>query len=235
VRCAELEAALARQEALHRTQISALRANTSAARYNEGRDRAALLKRLEDEILRLNNQPAQREQGGLADASHNSDACAFMRQQLSGKDMMYIMLSSVGRTDIEQQIDLFDLAVSGRKTGTIRAGCVCKYVHGQFVYLKGRGSAHMRLVKITGVGQPESWGSICLCPLRKGQVIAVEGLGDHPPPPGICVSTADYWCTQLSRWLAGFYPEKSEDEPLTGDRVLKSATDVYMIRWTLVG
>jgi len=110
----------------------------------------------------------------------------------------------------------------------------CGYVPRQFVYLKGRDSACMCLVKITGVGQPESWGLICLCPLRKGQVITVEGLGDHPPPTGIFVSTADYWCTPLSRWLAGVYPEKSEDEPLTGDRVLKSATNVYVIQRTLV-
>ena len=41
VRCAELAAALTRQESQHHTEISALRANLSAARYNEGRDRSA--------------------------------------------------------------------------------------------------------------------------------------------------------------------------------------------------
>jgi response regulator RpfG family c-di-GMP phosphodiesterase len=80
-RCAELEAALARQEWLHRTHISALHANTSAARYNEGRDRGATLKRLQDEmgpgrdIETVAGRKATLEMGTLATSVNENLVC----------------------------------------------------------------------------------------------------------------------------------------------------------------
>jgi hypothetical protein len=74
----------------------------------------------------------------------------------------------------------------------------------EFVFLKARDKRLLRLVRITSVEPPESWGSICADIVRKTQIVAEEGLTSCPPPP-FNASPVEFWVSEMSNWVAGFW------------------------------
>ncbi len=100
----------------------------------------------------------------------------------------------MGRSDstTDSEIDLFDLAFDGKKTGTLRLGeHAATFQVGQFVFLRAR-NKRLCLVQIASVSQPEAWGAICSDPVRKTLLVAMEGLNSCGDPafPG---SSVDIW------------------------------------------
>ena len=79
---------------------------------------------------------------------------SFVNQFRSGRQIQHIALGVFSRSDrlTMSEIDLFDLAITGEKTGTLPgAAHAAKFAIGEFVFLKAR-DKRLRLVRITSVG-----------------------------------------------------------------------------------
>jgi hypothetical protein len=108
---------------------------------------------------------------------------------------------------------------------------------GQFVFLRAH-NKRLRLVQIASVSQPEAWGAICADPVRKTHLIPMEGLYFSAyhlgVDPAFSASHVDFWTSEMSTWLANFWPMQAETDKDTDRLVLKNTTQVRTITWTLV-
>jgi len=106
-------------------------------------------------------------------------------QHLRTGQIQQLALGVVNRSDrsTESAIDLFDLAVSGHKTGTLRGDDhASKFAIGQFVFLRSR-DKRQHLVRITSVAPTENWGAICAehlkAPMKAPNQLLASGPGDR--------------------------------------------------------
>ena len=155
-----------------------------------------------------------------------------------GASLRQLPLGVVKRSDSDAAIDLFELACQGKKTGTLRLGeHAATFEVGQFVFLRAH-NKRLRLVQIASVSQPEAWGAICADPVRKTHLIAMEGLYFSTyhlgVDPAFSASHVDFWTSEMSTWLANFWPMQAETDKDTDRLVLKNTTQVRTITWTLV-
>jgi hypothetical protein len=155
-----------------------------------------------------------------------------------GASLRQLPLGVVKRSDSDAAIDLFELACQGKKTGTLRLGeHAATFEVGQFVFLRAH-NKRLRLVQIASVSQPEAWGAICADPVRKTHLIPMEGLYFSAyhlgVDPAFSASHVDFWTSEMSTWLANFWPMQAETDKDTDRLVLKNTTQVRTITWTLV-
>ena len=102
----------------------------------------------------MNEDLATMRLRGVQNVVSSSDVPSFINQFRSGRQIQHIALGVFSRSDrlTMSEIDLFDLAITGEKTGTLPgAAYAVKFAIGEFVFLKAR-DKRLRLVRITSVG-----------------------------------------------------------------------------------
>jgi hypothetical protein len=151
-----------------------------------------------------------------------------------GAKLREMTLGVVRRSDTDAEIDLFELACIGKKTGTLRlAEYACTFAVGQFVFLRAT-DKRLRLVQVTSVTQSEAWGEICTNPVLTTQLVSMEGLYSPTNGGSACANLVSFWTLETSSWLAGFWPMHAETDKYTYRTVLKNTTLVCAITWQIV-
>jgi hypothetical protein len=237
---AELETRLAQVQQRHAAEIRQLQAQKSMMetrlferRYSEAQPPlASTVLGLQHQVFVLSAQMAAN-----AYARSSIPSALVLEQFKRGASLRQIPLSVVKRSDSGAAIDLFELACQGKKFGTLRLGeHAATFEVGQFCYLRAHNKC-LRLVQIASVSQPEAWGAICTDPVRKTQLVAMEGLYFSTDQLGVDPFSAnhvEFWTSEMSTWLANFWPNKAEPDTDTDRRVLRNTTQVRTITWTLV-
>jgi hypothetical protein len=237
---AELETRLAQVQQRHAAEIRQLQAQKSMMqtrlferRYSEAQpELPSIVLGLQHQVFVLSAQMAAN-----ACARSSIPSALVLEQFKNGASLRHIPLGVVKRSDSDAAIDLFELACQGKKCGTLRlAEHAATFEVGQFCYLRAY-NKRVRLVQIASVSQPEAWGAICTDLVRKTHLIAMEGLyfsTNHLGVDPFSAKHVDFWTSEMSTWLAHFWPNKAENDKDTERRVLRNTTEVRTITWTLV-
>jgi len=183
---------------------------------------------LQNQVLFLSSQ-----MGAHAYARSCTPHALVLNEFRHGASLRHVNLGVVKRSDTGMSIDLFEFARVGKKTGTFRlAEHEPTLKVGQFVFLKASND-RLRLVQIDFIGQPESWGAICVDPVKRTNLVAMQGL-PASTDPAQATYDVDFWTSEMSAWLAQFWPAKAEREKDTGRWILRNTTLVRIITWKLV-
>ena len=236
-RVADLEARLAHVQQQHEQEIRQLRAQTATVqtllfqqRYSEAQPQlTATVEGLQQVVFSLSAPVA----ANTYTRSHMPPASAI-DQFRHGAKLREMTLGVVRRSDTDAEIDLFELACIGKKTGTLRlAEYACTFAVGQFVFLRAT-DKRLRLVQVTSVTQSEAWGEICTNPVLTTQLVSMEGLYSPTNGGSACANLVSFWTLETSSWLAGFWPTHAETDKYTYRTVLKNTTLVCAITWQIV-
>eukprot|EP00802_Teleaulax_amphioxeia_P014752 Tamp_14827.p1 GENE.Tamp_14827~~Tamp_14827.p1 ORF type:complete len:320 (+),score=28.24 Tamp_14827:80-1039(+) len=224
-------------------RLSRLRAGIIAEEYSQY-SREALEKevhQLRARLLETQNEVPVDGSGAACEPPSTSvtppiqDAIDFMNIAAGGQKITEIFLSTVKRTDTNREINLFELASNGRKSGTVRLGGLAGVRPGDFCYLVASADKKKRrLVRITEVSAAHNWGE--LMSVHKNSVVEMEGLHQEGGAWDSTVEQYDFWIVELSQWLANFWGSRgmATKHPTTGQNILKNSTSVRMVRWRVV-
>jgi len=144
-----------------RAQTATVQTRLFQQRYSEAQPQlTATVEGLQQVVFSLSAQVA----ANTYTRSHMPPESAI-DQFRHGAKLREMTLGAVRRSDTDAEIDLFELACIGKKTGTLRlAEYACTFAVGQFVFLRAT-DKRLRLAQVTSVTQPRAWGEICAHPV----------------------------------------------------------------------